>query len=39
MSHPASGLRMRILVKGASTVNWASPMSGPPDEFTFPRAI
>lgn len=32
-------LPVRVLVKGASTVNWTSPMGGPRTDFTFPRAI
>lgn len=32
-------LPVRVLVKGASTVNWVSWMGGPRDDFTFPRAI
>ncbi|MBC7631694.1 SGNH/GDSL hydrolase family protein [Aeromicrobium sp.] len=32
-------LPLRVLVKGASTVNWVSWMGGPRDDFTFPRAI
>lgn len=32
-------LPIRVLVKGASTVGWASGMGGPPSDFTFPRAI
>jgi len=32
-------LPVRVLVKGASTVNWTSWMSGPRTDFTFPRAI
>lgn len=32
-------LPVRILVKGASTVNWTSWMGGPRTDFTFPRAI
>lgn len=35
----SSRLPLRVLVKGASTVNWASPMGGPRSDFTFPRAI
>jgi hypothetical protein len=30
---------MRVLVKGASTVNWVSFMGGPRSDFTFPRAL
>jgi len=30
---------IRVLVKGASTVNWLSGMGGPRTDFTFPRAI
>ncbi len=32
-------LPIRVLVKGASTVNWVSYMGGPRTDFTFPRAI
>jgi GDSL-like Lipase/Acylhydrolase family len=32
-------LPIRVLVKGASTVGWASPMGGPRTDFTFPRVI
>lgn len=32
-------LPIRVLVKGASTVNWMSWMGGPRTDFTFPRAI
>lgn len=32
-------LPVRVLVKGASTVNWISWMGGPRSDFTFPRAI
>ena len=32
-------LPIRVLVKGASTVSWASGMGGPRTDFTFPRAI
>lgn len=32
-------LPVRVLVKGASTVNWVSWMGGPRTDFTFPRAI
>lgn len=32
-------LPIRVLVKGASTVNWVSWMGGPRSDFTFPRAI
>jgi hypothetical protein len=32
-------LPIRVLVKGASTVGWASGMGGPAGDFTFPRAI
>ncbi|MCW2767681.1 MAG: hypothetical protein JWO11_3640 [Nocardioides sp.] len=32
-------LPIRVLVKGASTVNWVSWMGGPRTDFTFPRAI
>jgi hypothetical protein len=32
-------LPIRVLVKGSSTVGWASGMGGPPSDFTFPRAI
>jgi hypothetical protein len=30
---------IRVLVKGASTVNWLSEMGGPRTDFAFPRAI
>ena len=36
---PAPPLPIRVLVKGASTVNWVSWMGGPRSDFTFPRAI
>ena len=40
MSEPAPlPLPIRVLVKGASTVNWISWMGGPREDFTFPRAI
>jgi hypothetical protein len=32
-------LPLRVLVKGASTVNWVSFMNGPREDFTFPRAL
>lgn len=32
-------LPVRVLVKGASTVNWISWMGGPREDFIFPRAI
>ena len=32
-------LPIRVLVKGASTVNWLSGMGGPRTDFAFPRAI
>lgn len=32
-------LPMRVLVKGASTVNWLSPMNGPRSDFAWPRVI
>lgn len=32
-------LPIRVLVKGASTVNWVSGMGGPRTDFIFPRAI
>lgn len=32
-------LPVRVLVKGASTVNWISWMGGPRTDFIFPRAI
>ena len=32
-------LPIRVLVKGASTVNWLSGMGGPRTDFTFPRVI
>lgn len=32
-------LPVRVLVKGSSTVGWASGMGGPRTDFTFPRAI
>lgn len=32
-------LPIRVLVKGPSTVNWTSWMSGPRTDFTFPRAM
>lgn len=32
-------LPIRVLVKGASTVGWSSPMNGPRTDFTFPRVI
>ena len=32
-------LPVRVLVKGASTVNWVSWMGGPRSDFTFPRVI
>jgi hypothetical protein len=32
-------LPIRVLVKGASTVNWMSWMNGPRTDFTFPRVI
>lgn len=34
-----SQLPMRVLVKGASTVNWVSWMGGPRTDFTFPRVV
>ncbi|WP_235737220.1 SGNH/GDSL hydrolase family protein [Nocardioides alcanivorans] len=34
-----SQLPLRVLVKGASTVNWTSWMSGPRTDFIFPRVI
>ncbi|HEY9566256.1 MAG TPA: SGNH/GDSL hydrolase family protein [Nocardioides sp.] len=34
-----SELPLRVLVKGASTVNWTSWMGGPRTDFTFPRAL
>lgn len=34
-----SALPMRVLVKGASTVNWISWMGGPRTDFTFPRVV
>ncbi|HJR89091.1 MAG TPA: hypothetical protein VJ782_02920 [Aeromicrobium sp.] len=30
---------LRVLVKGASTVNWISWMGGPRSDFTFPRVL
>ena len=36
---PPLPLPVRVLVKGASTVNWTSWMGGPRDDLTFPRAI
>ncbi len=30
---------LRVLVKGASTVNWTSWMGGPRTDFTFPRVV
>ena len=30
---------IRVLVKGASTVNWLSQMGGPRTDFAFPRAL
>lgn len=38
MSEPLP-LPVRVLVKGASTVNWISWMGGPRTDFTFPRVI
>lgn len=38
MSYPVP-LPIRVLVKGASTVNWLSPMGGPRTDFAFPRAM
>ncbi|MEJ7635428.1 SGNH/GDSL hydrolase family protein [Aeromicrobium sp.] len=38
MNTPLS-LPVRVLVKGASTVNWVSWMGGPRSDFTFPRAM
>lgn len=32
-------LPIRVLVKGASTVGWSSPMDGPRSDFEFPRVI
>lgn len=32
-------LPIRVLIKGPSTVNWTSWMSGPRTDFTFPRAM
>jgi hypothetical protein len=32
-------LPLRVLVKGASTVNWVSWMGGPREDFIFPRVI
>lgn len=32
-------LPVRVLVKGASTVCWMSPMDGPRSDFTYPRAL
>lgn len=32
-------LPIRVLVKGASTVNWTSPMGGPRSDLIFPRVI
>jgi hypothetical protein len=32
-------LPIRVLVKGASTVNWLSAMGGPRTDFAFPRVI
>lgn len=32
-------LPIRVLVKGASTVNWLSGMGGPRTDFAFPRAM
>jgi hypothetical protein len=32
-------LPIRVLVKGASTVGWMSPMSGPRSDLAFPRAM
>lgn len=32
-------LPIRVLVKGASTVNWLSGMGGPRTDFAFPRAL
>lgn len=32
-------LPLRVLVKGASTVNWTSWMGGPRQDFAFPRVI
>lgn len=40
--HPVSApgqLPMRVLVKGASTVNWTSWMGGPRTDFTFSRVV
>src|SRR3546814_18598210 len=34
-----SELPLRVLVKGASTVNWTSWMGGPRTDFTFTRAL
>lgn len=34
-----SPLPLRVLVKGASTVNWVSWMGGPRTDFTFSRAL
>lgn len=39
MSSSLSPLPVRVLVKGASTVNWVSWMGGPRTDFTFPRVI
>jgi len=36
---PHRPLPIRVLVKGASTVNWMSWMNGPRADFTFPRVI
>lgn len=36
---PHARLPLRVLVKGASTVNWISPMSGPRTDFIFPRVV
>ena len=32
-------LPIRVLIKGASTVNWVSWMGGPRTDFTFPRVV
>lgn len=39
MSSEPLPLPMRVLVKGASTVNWLSPMNGPRTDFAWPRVV
>lgn len=39
MTAPRPQVPLRVLVKGASTVNWTSWMGGPRTDFTFPRVV